>query len=763
MNISFNRLFLNSMLQDPFNTELRRLHIGFYSPPMIIRCVLFLLLFIIPLSFAYADDPGITKVRLIQLSDTSYMLEADVPQALLWSIKKPILPERFHFIEFNSEDQSGWITQRATFTTSGSPLSPEDEIILPWTRNGVDFTVQWIDGTIHKKLFYRTLGGIHVLMTELLPKIRTTTDVVQESFLLGINHLKFLWIHFFLILILFWANPSFKSIRHLLWFSFGQAFAVILADVNVQGFDLLFCEMLLMLLVLVYAYSIAYHKEFRFISLVLFVVGVMHSLSFAHDLQIMKLASIQKIQAMFAFNFSIDFYHYLLSLILILVLPTIQKKKVLKRSIPIAVGSVSVFMLMLVFQENIKKGNTQIPGLNETNKNVDINSASFQKPSNPQISRGTGKMNTPIMTFLSIEPFEIRQEILIKADVAMQAIGEEDRSLLSIPIESQDELKLKLEELLLTNCTIRIDGKIGIPTNKNSDFVTMGQGGVSIRSTPVEENLETGIIGISYTYDTRMLPDSITLDWRFFPNSAKLVEASAVDPHGAFTVELSPNENKLKWKSRLKGYQTPVIESVNVEKKSYPVPSIIIWIIGWLYMLIYSSKSKPSYHKYWIVSLLIVGFVFYPFYRTKFSISFLPQEKPSRERSQIIINDLLTNVYRSFDRKKEAEVYDRLALSVQGDQLTDIYLQNRKAMVLENRGGAKASVEEVKVYEIYDIYSAKNGTFVGDASWAVTGSVNHFGHTHYRQNKYRAFVTFIQEQDIWKISNIEAIDEQRIY
>lgn len=745
-----------------FEGVLRNLPISFEYPH--IRGILVLLLSIASLVSAYADDPGITKVRLIQLSDTSYMLEADVPQALLWTIKKPILPERFQFIEFGSKDQSGWITQGAVFaTSSASPLSPEDEIMLPWSRNGVDFTVQWIDGTIHKKLFNRTLDGIHVPMIDLLPKIRTTTEVLQESFLLGIHHLRFLWIHFILIVILLWGNPSFKALQMLLWYSFGQAFAMILADLHVPGMDLLFCEMLLMLLVLLQAYSISYQKEFRFISQVLFIVGAMHSLSFANDLKLMELAPIQKMQAMFAFNLSIDLYHYLLSLILVLVLPIIQKNKLPKRLIPIAIGSISVFMLILVFQENIKHGDTQIVGLKETIKIPGINSPSLQRSANTQGSRGTGKMNTSILTYLSVEPFEIRREILVQARVAVQAIGEEDRSLASIPIESQDEVKIKLEEILLTSCTIRIDGKIVLPTNRNSDFVTMGRGGVSLRSTPIEEDLETGIIGISYTYDTRKLPDSITLDWGFFPDSVQSIEASVVDPHGTFTIALTPVDNRLNWKSRLKGYQAPEIEFVSVKKKSYPLTSIGLWVLVLIFMLIRVSKSNLSFRKSWIIPLFVFGFALYPFYRTKLSIPFLPQEKPTREGSQLIINDLLTNVYRSFDRKKEEEVYDRLAMSIQGDQLTDIYIRNRKAMVLENRGGAQASVEEVMIYDVYDITRAKNGAFVGDVSWAVTGSVNHFGHTHYRQNKYRALVTFVQENDIWKISNIEPIDEERIY
>ena len=135
-----------------------------HHTPLVIRNIICLLILIVTLNVVYADDPGITKVRLKQLNDTSYILEADVPQILLSTLKTPILPDRFRFIEFSYDDKSGWITQRATITTTGPPLSPDDEFLLPWNRNGVAFTAQWIDGTIHKKLFYRSLDGIHIPM-----------------------------------------------------------------------------------------------------------------------------------------------------------------------------------------------------------------------------------------------------------------------------------------------------------------------------------------------------------------------------------------------------------------------------------------------------------------------------------------------------------------------------------------------------------------------------------------------------------------------
>lgn len=760
--ISFFELFMKSMHHFPINGIFKKLSAGFHCPQFVIRCLFFLFLPVVPFSFVYADDPGITKVRLKQLNDTSYMLEADIPQILLSTIKTPLLPDRFRFIEFSYDDKSGWITQRATFTTSGSPLSSEDEIILPWNRNGVDFTVQWIDGTIYKKLYYRTLDGIHIPMKDLLPKVRTSLEVLHEGFLLGIKHFWFLGIHFLMVFLLTWNYPACKALRFLFCFSLGQGIALILSELNVTGLDLLFSDILLIVISFVIAYSTIYQKKFRSIWLALIIVGLVHGLSFSNELKSLDLLKMQRVQAMFAFMLSIDLIHFLLAIPLLLILPRIKKSKKLEELLPIVAGSISVCMLILVFQDHIKKGETQILNLQESDQIV-YSAPKLSNTTNTKAKRGTGKMNTPVMTFLSIEPFEVRQEILIQAKVGIQAIGADDKLTRIIPIEYQEEFKKQLDDELLKSFKLSIDGKKSKPSNKKIDFVTMNRGGVSVRAAPVDENLEEAIIGITLIYDTPSLADSVVVDWGFFTENLQRIEASAVDPFGAFSVNLTPMEHTLSWANKLKAYSVPVIESVTVREKNYPFASLVIWVLVLIYIMYLKIKSNATVSTNLIIILYFVGFLLYPFVRTELRIPYLSHEKPTKERTQLIINDLLTNVYRAFDRKKEEEVYNSLALSVIGDQLADIYIQNRKAMELENRGGAKASVDEVKTYEIFDISRSDKGGFVTDAIWTVTGSVNHFGHTHYRQNQYRALVTFIQEKDTWKISHIEPIDEQRIY
>jgi len=40
--------------------------------------------------------------------------------------------------------------------------------------------------------------------------------------------------------------------------------------------------------------------------------------------------------------------------------------------------------------------------------------------------------------------------------------------------------------------------------------------------------------------------------------------------------------------------------------------------------------------------------------------------------------------------------------------------------------------------------------------------VTHFGHRHFRQNRYDARLRLVPDGDVWKIASVEILDETRL-
>jgi len=141
----------------------------------------------------------------------------------------------------------------------------------------------------------------------------------------------------------------------------------------------------------------------------------------------------------------------------------------------------------------------------------------------------------------------------------------------------------------------------------------------------------------------------------------------------------------------------------------------------------------------------------------------IPQYEYYRtDKHESVVSSLLKNIYRSFDFKNESDIYDKLSSSIDGDLLREIYLEIRKNLEYENTGGAKAKIQNVNLENI-ETKQLQDGTgYEYNTDWTVTGKVEHWGHIHNRTNRYNALINVKNIEGIWKITDFQLNDEQRV-
>jgi len=135
---------------------------------------------------------------------------------------------------------------------------------------------------------------------------------------------------------------------------------------------------------------------------------------------------------------------------------------------------------------------------------------------------------------------------------------------------------------------------------------------------------------------------------------------------------------------------------------------------------------------------------------------------PSVEKTSQILQGLLLNMYRSFSYSDEEAVYNQMSKSVSGDLLTDVYLQNRNVMRIDEEDQAKVYVDRLDIREIESLSRVEGNGFSALVRWDVYGSVNHWEHIHYRCNSYKAKITLMPKGKYWIITHFGLIDEERI-
>jgi len=379
--------------------------------------------------------------------------------------------------------------------------------------------------------------------------------------------------------------------------------------------------------------------------------------------------------------------------------------------------------------------------------------------------------NSALMSFLYVEPYEVRHEILtrVKDLESWMDLGLRNKDY--IELDELEPLKQRIGEFLLTKNPVTIDGQVAKPILDRTNYVKVGMSGIKLLEKPERLETSTAIIGVILTYLTKDLAQQVDVDWELFNDQIERIPTKATDPVGPMGGFISKDDNVFSWTNFLKKYKVPTVESVTVKGSigeiNIPVLSLLCLLIFLLMLwpLWLRMQSKRSQLPVIMVLLVtaVAGIVSLPYANHSISRPVVLASDLNKEQSQLLLQTMLKNIYRAFDFRAEQDVYDKLALTVDGDLLADIYLQNRQSFSVKKAGGAQAKVKEVKIVNASaEQVNGDSLSYQIRGQWTASGSVGHWGHVHIRQNLYDAIVTVQAVDKKWKITGLELLQEKRI-
>lgn len=240
------------------------------------------------------------------------------------------------------------------------------------------------------------------------------------------------------------------------------------------------------------------------------------------------------------------------------------------------------------------------------------------------------------------------------------------------------------------------------------------------------------------------------------------------DEAGGLPYNVSPGDPVLKWQNFLTHPTVPAMISIAPPRQplqwSVPVFSAIAFVIA-VVAGVSAIRIRPRLAARKSLTVCVVMFVIglacLPVGRATVPNPLEQVQPLSRSEVERLLSDLLHNTYRAFDRRDESLVYDRLAASISGDLLADVYVQVRTSMELENQGGARVKVNDIELISGTAVERLEHGRFVARCNWIARGSVGHWGHIHQQANEYSALITVQPVDGAWKISGLNLTDEQR--
>jgi hypothetical protein len=370
----------------------------------------------------------------------------------------------------------------------------------------------------------------------------------------------------------------------------------------------------------------------------------------------------------------------------------------------------------------------------------------------------------PISVFLYIEPFEVRKEIVFRPKDLQQWVdlGLEGREI--IPAAEQEEIRRRAAEFMASHGSVTIDGEPveGILDRAHFIFRNLRTSGVI--DPPRDLDVVSATMGAIFVYPVEGLPSDVKLEWDLFAPRIEAIPSSSTDEAGSLPYVLTPSDNVLHWQNFLINPSDPTrmveIQAPPSGRDVLGLLGLLIGVVGLVWVGARHGQSTVRGRRPPVLAALVaivsIVLVASSFQRATGSV------RVSDDDALEVVAALLENTYRAFDFREEETIYDILERSAAGELLTDIYLETRQSLELENQGGARVKVKEIEVLSA-DTDPLRDGVgFTTLARWNVSGSVGHWGHIHQRINQYAARFTVQAVDGRWKFTALELLQEERL-
>jgi len=371
--------------------------------------------------------------------------------------------------------------------------------------------------------------------------------------------------------------------------------------------------------------------------------------------------------------------------------------------------------------------------------------------------------DAPVSAFLYIEPYEVRKEIVVRPKDLTPWIdlGLEGKE--TISVENQAEIKQKVTEFLAERNPVTIDGQPATGVLDRVHFIYRNLRTSGVIDPPRDLDALSATLGVIFYYPTDGLPQEVSMEWELFNDRIEMVPSSATDEAGALPYRLTPDDPVLTWKNFLRNPTIPGQVAIQKPPVLRRLWFALLSLVCGLAMAVLAARYGRNALKGHMPpkNALATGLVLALVGATALPKALSPSYLSDEEAGEVLAG-LLENVYGAFDYRDESMIFDVLARSASGELLTEIYLETRRSLELENQGGARAKVQALEMLETRQEPLRGTVGFVAHCSWNVFGSVGHWGHVHQRANQYAARFVVEAIDGAWKITELELLEESRL-
>jgi len=377
-----------------------------------------------------------------------------------------------------------------------------------------------------------------------------------------------------------------------------------------------------------------------------------------------------------------------------------------------------------------------------------------------------------LMSYLYIEPYEVRHEVLARVKALQPWLDLGLRGDRYIDADELAPLRERIADLLLNKNPLRVDDTELAPVLEYSSYLSAGPQGMEPVAQPERLEIAAATVGVILSYRTAGMPQQVSVDWELFGTQLQRVPVTTTDPSGPQMQYVTPDHSVYTWSNFLNNYRLPSVQQVPVPDRfnelQIPIGTLLCVLamlpVGWQ---VYNRKrlGKRTLGRGVILVLLTSGAMFSWAYSPTFAVARPALMTAAMDNAQavILLQGLLKNIYRALAFPQQRDAHEQLALTVSDKLLADIHRQHRQSFAVPEAGGSPARVRQLVVQSATArSVKGKPPAYVIHGQWSALASAGHWGYQYQRKISFDARLTVEAEGGNWKVTALELLDEPRV-
>ena len=368
---------------------------------------------------------------------------------------------------------------------------------------------------------------------------------------------------------------------------------------------------------------------------------------------------------------------------------------------------------------------------------------------------------TGLYSYIYLNDREVRHEILVPLLTFEEWLPVKRANPEFLEVAEQDAMRGQIAEWFRNRNPVEIDGITVKPVLQRLQFFGLDIQDFAQNAKPRRISAYQARLGIILSYPAKAPPNHVNLTWEVFHESAPFLRSIVYDrnanPAEEFFVKDQPD---FEW---IREGETPAVASFQTDwtpiQSKRKISTVSYGLIGIAFAggaftwMLYRNHPQCIPRSLGVAGIWLIGaFMF----KDHVPVANRPLAPDFTKHTAT----LLQNIYRAYDYGDQSDVYDALAHSVNGPLLDELFLKIQSGLRMQEQGGAIANVQEVRVISIKPTLDNPESL---DCKWNVTGTVEHWGHIHTRENQYSARIKLdVSEKGRGRISKFEVTNEKRV-